>query len=275
MTQPEMPSLGTARAAASRQSDLFGVAVDHAGDGRALIDQLIADTKLYNSRESVKELLDFTVKLPNIAPFNAMLIHIQKPGATYVMRPKEWIFGFHRRIKPHARPLLILRNFGPVEFVYDINDTEGPPLPENMYAFPTTGRVEPGRLRAMETTLRRENIDIVHTDTGDALGGYARRLGPHGDDKRLEKFEIGLNKNHSEVVRFGSLIHEVAHVYLGHCGADPKRKIAARDHSTAFAEIEAETVAYVVAKRSGVSPRSDKYLSRYQDHLSSLIFIAP
>ena len=29
-------------------------------------------------------------------------------------------------------------------------------------------------------------------------------------------------------------------------------------------EVEAETVAYVVAKRSGIAPRSERYLDKYQ-----------
>ena len=89
---------------------------------RAVIDQLIADTRLYESARTVKELLDFTARLRHIAPFNAMLLHIQKPGLTFAARPSDWQARFGRRPKPHARPLVILHNFGPVDFVYDILD---------------------------------------------------------------------------------------------------------------------------------------------------------
>ena len=41
---------------------------------RALIDQLIAATKLYNSGEAIKELFAFTIRLREFAPFNAMLL---------------------------------------------------------------------------------------------------------------------------------------------------------------------------------------------------------
>ena len=50
---------------------------------RALIDQLIAATRLYNSSDAIKALFTFTQNLQESAPFNAMLLHIQKPGLTH------------------------------------------------------------------------------------------------------------------------------------------------------------------------------------------------
>jgi hypothetical protein len=47
---------------------------------RALVDALIAETRLYATSAALKELLDFTARLRHVAPFNAMLLHIQKPG---------------------------------------------------------------------------------------------------------------------------------------------------------------------------------------------------
>jgi len=67
---------------------------------RALVDQLIADTKLYDSAQAIKELLEFTVRLRHIAPFNAMLQHIQKPGLSFAARPKDWWERF-RPAHPH------------------------------------------------------------------------------------------------------------------------------------------------------------------------------
>jgi hypothetical protein len=57
----------------------------------------------------------------------------------------------------------------------------------------------------------------------------------------------------------------MAHIYLGHCGGDAKRGVKAyRPADLALREVEAETVAYLVAKRTGLSPRSESYLDHYQ-----------
>ena len=54
-----------------------------------------------------------------------MLINIQGSGSVYVASAYEWRNIFNRTIKLGARPLVILRPFGPVAFVFELNDTEG------------------------------------------------------------------------------------------------------------------------------------------------------
>ena len=92
---------------------------------RALIDQLIAATRLYNSSKAVHELFAFIVRLREFAPFNAMLLHIQKPGLTHAATARDWWSRFGCVPESGARPLLVLRAMGPVDFVFDILDVEG------------------------------------------------------------------------------------------------------------------------------------------------------
>ena len=80
---------------------------------RALIDQLIADTQLYATSDALKELFEFVAKLKNVAPFNAMLLHAQKPGISHVMTQHDWWNRFQRRPKKEARPLVIPAQFRP------------------------------------------------------------------------------------------------------------------------------------------------------------------
>lgn len=252
--------------------DLFHAAADADEQrNRAIVDQLIADTRLYDSAKKIKDLLEFTARLSHIAPFNAMLLHIQKPGLSFAARPRDWRERFGRRPKPHARPLVILRNFGPVEFVYDILDTEGDPLPDAAFSFPTSGDVPKGWLAAVEKKLSGAEIAVIWLDRGDDTAGHARRLTSHGDKRQLERFEVGVNKNHTPAAQLVTLAHELAHIFLGHCGADEKRGVKVnRPADLALREVEAETVAYLVAKRTGVVPRSESYLDRYQGAFDQL-----
>jgi len=53
---------------------------------RSLLDHLLTESKLYKTGDAYKALLAFIVRMRNFAPFNAMLIHIQKPGIRFTFR---------------------------------------------------------------------------------------------------------------------------------------------------------------------------------------------
>lgn len=238
---------------------------------RALIDQLIAETKLYATSEALKELFDFVSRMKNMAAFNAMLLHVQKPAISHAMTADDWWERFRRRPEEGARPLVVLRNFGPVSFVYDVLDTEGEPLPDAAFSFRTAGRVPSGFMRACETALTKKGFRLIWLDKGDMSAGFARRVTHHTDPQKAQTFEIGVNRNHDDATQVVTLLHELAHVFLGHCGPDPARKIKPyRPGDLALREVEAESVAYVTAKRSGLSPRSDSYLDTYKGALEDL-----
>lgn len=79
---------------------------------RNLLASLLEDSRLYHQSADFKTLMDFTTRLRNVAPFNAMLLHIQKPGIQYVATRYDWCSRFGRTIKDGTRPLLILVPFG-------------------------------------------------------------------------------------------------------------------------------------------------------------------
>ncbi|NLB78859.1 MAG: hypothetical protein GX796_08470 [Clostridiaceae bacterium] len=68
------------------------------------LDKLFNEVGTYRRSEQFKELLDFVKRFPHIAPYNAMLIHIQKPGSQYVASVTEWERRFKRTINPGATP---------------------------------------------------------------------------------------------------------------------------------------------------------------------------
>lgn len=76
-----------------KQSELFDSETEAA---RSLLDHLLAESKLYKTSEGYWKQLQFTSKLRNFAPFNTMLLHIQKPGLTYAASSSDWLLLFER-----------------------------------------------------------------------------------------------------------------------------------------------------------------------------------
>lgn len=228
---------------------------------RSLLDQLLEDSRLYTYSDDYRKLLEFVVKLRNFAPFNAMLLEIQKPGLSYAASAEDWRARFEREPKAGARPLLILWPFAPVRFVYDVQDTQGKPLPKDVAAFPAHGPITQSCMMDFERILKLKNIAWCTVDAGDTVAGSIQRLrGATKDAAALYRFTV--NCNHTWPVQFVTLAHELGHLYLGHLGLDKKLGVPARTGlDPTQQELEAESVAYLVAERNGVKAKSETYLS--------------
>ena len=90
------------------QPDTSGTQQDKVAYERNLLDQLLIDSRLYRTSREFQELLDFTIRLRNMAPFNAMLLQIQKPGLRFAASQHDWMNRFNCTIKDRGRPLLIM-----------------------------------------------------------------------------------------------------------------------------------------------------------------------
>ena len=155
-----------------------------------------------------------------------------------------------------------MRRFGPVGFVYDIQDTEAlpgaPELPRSVFAFPATGNVSEAMLVAVAKAVAAKGIRIFEIDEGDWHAGRNRRAG--------DGYAVRINRNHARETRLATIAHELAHLHLGHLGADPKHKPRIPDRGTVrkeIQEVEAESVAYIVCRRRGVRPESASYLAQF------------
>lgn len=229
-----------------------------------MLDQLLADSRLYRKSKDYKDLLDFVVRLRNFAPFNAMLLQVQKPGLSYAASARDWRERFKRTIKEGARPLLILRPFGPVALVYDVLDTEGEALPQDVTVFFARGNIDVLKLRSFESLLKMKSIDWHRVDAGDRNAGSIRVIQRAMDEKEATKYRIYINLNHEPAAQFVTLTHELAHLFLGHLGRDKKLNIPQRPAlSHADQELEAESVAFIISERNGVESKSQTYLSNF------------
>ena len=241
----------------SQQLSLFDVETT-----RSLLDQLIADSKLYRTGNDYKELLDFIARMPHLAPFNAMLLQIQKPGLKYAMTAKDWRDRYGVNPKEGARPLIIMWPFGPVGFVFDVIDTDGHGLPLDVFSFNARGNIGSDSMDRFKVLMKRKDIYWFDVDQGDAHEGLIRVLSR--SEENGNRYRININKNHPLPTQFATLAHELGHLFLGHLGDDKKLKIKDRrgrpDH---IIELEAESVSHIICSRTGIKSRSEPYLSEF------------
>ena len=244
---------------ASAQAALFNPEA-----ARSVLDALLTESAMYRTTADYRNLLDFVVRLRNFAPFNAMLLQIQKPGLSYAASALDWAERFGRYPKEGVRPLLILWPFGPVALVYDVVDTDGRALPDDVASFLSSGPVATTVFPVFIDRLRRKRIEWCWDDAGDRSAGAITCVARNIDGKERNAYRVFVNKNHSPVVQFTTLAHELGHLFLGHLGIDKKLNIPDRRPLThRQREIEAESVAYLVSLRNGVTPKSQVYLSSF------------
>jgi hypothetical protein len=255
-----------------------GLVLDRGKSVKAL-DELYLHARQYNRSEQYLDLMRFVGRFRFYAPFNAMLVHFQLPGATFVAPPSRWAREYGHRIKPDARPLVILQPRGPVMFVFDAGDTEpedgAPPLPKAVTAPFEVQRGEVGR--ELELTCEnacRDGVAVYFRQAGSQSAGLVRTserrflsLRPNraGVEPRVEvRYELLINAKLSRAERYATLVHELAHLYCGHLGTRNPRLWPDRTGlPEATNEFEAESVCYLLCERLGIENPSDEYLATY------------
>jgi len=204
-------------------------------------------------------------RFPHLAPYNAMLLHVQNPGIGYALQARFWERDYHRRIRPGARAYVILQTMGPVAFVFELSDTEPinsavdlvPEIAKN--PFPAKGQPPIGAIEMLVSACAEVGIEVERRDRGTILAGSVQRL-----TQRTPPFHLVLNIKHTEAQQLGTLAHELAHVFCGHLGYFedgfwPDRRYATK----VVREFEAEAVAYLVSDRLNLDIGSVQYLAGY------------
>ena len=226
------------------------------------IDSLLKQSKAYRGSLEFQDMVSFMGSFRDYAPFNNMLVRLQNPACSFYATEPDWERRFERRLKEDAQPMLILAPMHPVMLVYDLDQTEGPPLPKEISEFAKfEGAWESAWLsRTSENARTRDKIRVDFKKLSSTNAGFATIAAGSGG----WKMRIAIHEELDEPSRFGVLCHELAHIYLGHLGSDrdhwwPSR----RELSHRTVEIEAEATAFIVSSRFGLKGASARYVSRY------------
>ena len=259
------------------------------------LDELFSRVEAYRRSSRFLELLAFATNFKRYAPFNVMLIGLQKPGAKYVLTATAWRQNYGRVPKKDARPLIALRPNGPIMFLYDVSDTVEIPggagvlryarFPAELASpFDCRGNsLEHGAYQRLTENLCYHGIVLRSIDTGACLGGQLDALATSLPEENFEiavsvpvggatrvvadraRYAMSISTSlRSNESRFAVIVHELAHFFLHHleCRYKPgwgdRRGMA---HSAE--EFEAEAVACIVCQRQGIDTESQNYLARY------------
>jgi hypothetical protein len=224
------------------------------------IDELFTRTIAFRSSDVYLEALSFVSRFKEYAPFNNMLVFLQRPTARYWTTATDWKRRFGREVKEEAIPIVILRPRGPVMLVYELLDTRGTEVPPHILnPFHVEGEYSRHWFGRLVTHAADDGIEVHVGRLGGKLAGRAQRRA-----KKEAHFVVELNRDHREAEAFVTLCHELAHIYLGHLGPGPRgawpSRLGLRRTQT---ELEAESAAHVVALRLGLRTLSAEYLAGY------------
>lgn len=217
------------------------------------------------STEEFTNYLDFMSTFPTYSYYNQMLIHTQKPNATRVKGFVSWKkTGRHVNKDEHAIKILaprfykkeVIKDNSVVTLdgkyfifvnVFDVSQTQGDPLPE--YLIDITENPD-------NAVKFYESLCQYCTTNAISVEPIPLRETLYGTSY-IGKIEINSIKN--IITQAFTLVHEMAHEEIHNLKARYER-------SKEQKEYEAESVAYIIAKRLNIPNNSAKYLALYGEY---------
>ena len=245
------------------------------------IDQLFKDVKRYRKCSEFQKRLEFYSNFPYLGVYNAELVAQQRPGARFVLTAKKWAEDYHRKIKPNARPLIILVPFHPVDFLFDVTDTKPIDSIKNVDDNAIIERIierfmsdykrgdDGFYLDNLWTNMEKQGICYNRIHAGSDLYAEIRNDQTEKLFVQVYKdvtlthhnfFTISVNSGLNRTEELSRIFHELAHLFCHHF------KCAwweGRSCSTTEKEFEAETVSFLVCKRLGIKSHAVEYLADY------------
>ena len=247
------------------------------------VDEVFAAVTRFRSSRDFMALMRYIARFPNYSAFNGLLLYLQNPSATYVATARTWAQKFGRQPRRDAKPLVILAPMAPILFLFDMQDTEGAPVPSSLLR----PREADGQLLEKAYTHTVHNaalhgIAVYETTLANGETDTASRSTPalrkKFQDLNLKKdtsYLILIDKTQTLEDRYASLAYELGHIFCSHLGIDrhawwPER----RDLDISGEEIEADAVAYLVCRRSGFHAGSQNYLLNYSEDYPEIPFFS-
>lgn len=253
------------------------------------IDDLVQRTGRYRKSSEFKELLDFCAKFRSLSAYNSMLVQMQRPGARYVLSAAAWDKKFKVQIKINARPVIVLIPFGPVDYLFDIDDTtivdQYSFLEDVESPFKTKGKISYEVFKTLLNNLKfigihfetvvfgsQQNAEIRYSQSLPIVSyKIKKKVGSTSKVINLPQYyQISVNSRNSDTDNFAAITHELGHFFCNHMRPPETNWWNVRMLDYNIEEFEAETVSWLLCERLGVDNPSEKYLSGYLNNEESI-----
>jgi len=227
---------------------------------------------IYKLSDQYIKFFKFIASFDHYSRFNSALVYKQNDAVTFYGGAAFWDKYFNRTIKEDAKQYIILVPKGPVMVVYDIFETEGEQTTDEI--------LEEGLGRKPFKTDGKINDQLF-----DHAYNVAESMGIKLKDKPLSYFDSGyiatLLNGHLEICfkegqsieeKFSVLMHELAHLFLGHLEYCELVQAQKDDHISILRrnkikestkELEAETTCYLITTKLGLIKNSEEYLANF------------
>jgi hypothetical protein len=238
------------------------------------LDELFRLSARWRGCREFLELLEFVARFPAYSPFNGFLIYLQNPAATHVATGRTWSRKYRRRLKPGARPILILAPMSPVLFVFDLKDTEGYPVAEAaLRPLETRERLS---ARIYDATLHNCGIQHIAVREVPPLNPAAERVVRITASVRKKYADLELEATTRYLVlvdaglsleeKYATLVLGLGRIFCGHLGIDSDAWwVDRKDLDLDRIDLEADAAAFIVYRRRGLTQVSQQRLSDGRD----------
>ncbi|WP_444812461.1 PBECR4 domain-containing protein [Streptococcus canis] len=250
-------------------------------DTKALAAHMKEGVKEYLNSKQYKTFLTTMAKFPRYSSRNIQLILAQKPNATYVTSFKQWKETFERSVKQGEKAMRIwapmtVKQRDPktgkvlldekgnektaLRFklvpVFDVSQTDGKDIPKAIHELEGTHKDYANLYRAAKSYAESKGVNVIIDKTFKGAKGY------YAAKDQTIVIKGGMSEQHT----LKTLFHELAHSDL-HASKEQTAKL-----KYSHAELQAESVAYVVANHYGfnTSEYSFGYLGSWVDDKQAL-----
>ncbi len=249
------------------------------------IDELIKRIDEYRISDKFYELISYVGKVRYLAPYNALLVNLQRPGTEIAFSIRRWQEEYGCYPKRNANPLIILVPFGPVQVLYDYESIENAYISKeklveewcNAFNY-TQGEIDIREYYSLIHNLSSYGIALDESlNVDSAYRGYYRKCNPsdsheinivvhntklfiHETIKIKARFLFCINHNQTPEEIFYTICRNLGHLFCRHLFYNKRKE---RHLTLKEEEFEAETVAWLVCKRHGVDNPYEDYLATY------------
>ncbi len=269
------------------EQELFEFAQED-GERKKGVDELFASVEEFSRISRFTKLLELVAHFSDYSPNNALMIALQRPSARFVLTPRRWQ-ALHRFVKRGAAPIVALRPFSPVVYLYDVADTKVMSGRDDGFdsaqaeisQYEPLAEVPPETLRALVGNLPLWGIAHGTFPSGPSMSVELRVADDTDEALTLPLGEENVScrpayvlctrEGAPDTVVFSAIVQALARIFCRHlrCGYDRGWESSRRVKAD-VEQFEVQVVAWLVCRRLQVASPSYSFLADYKSERSEI-----